>query len=61
MCELRVPVYRAVTEKILNQEQILSAIASVKWDIRDIMSEHNPYVDYILRVSINSAPVQCVG
>jgi len=47
--ELRYPVYQAVTDRILNQEQIINSITSIKWDIRDIMSQHNGYVDIILR------------
>ena len=50
--ELRYPAYQAVTDRILNQEQIVNSITSIKWDIKDIMSQHNGYVDIILRVSI---------
>ncbi|XP_067934677.1 syndetin-like [Watersipora subatra] len=47
--ELRYPVYQAVTDKVLNQEHIVSLIGGVRWDIKDIMSQHNNYVDIILR------------
>ena len=50
--ELRYPAYQAVTDRILNQEQIVNSITSIKWDIKDIMSQHNGYVDIILRVSV---------
>lgn len=48
--ELRYPVYQAVTDKLLNTEHIVSLIGAVKWDIKDIMSQHNNYVDIILTV-----------
>ena len=48
--ELRHPVYQAVTDRVLNQDSIVALISAVKWDIKDIMSQHNSYVDMILRV-----------
>ena len=30
--------------------QVLQGMASVKWDIRDIMSQHSAYVDLLVQV-----------
>lgn len=47
--ELRKPVYWSVSAQAVNYDQVLGQMASVRWDIKDIMSQHNPYVDSILR------------
>jgi len=39
--ELRYPVYLSATDRLLNQEHIVGLINSVKWDIKEIMSQHN--------------------
>lgn len=49
--EVRKPVYWSVSAQAVNYDQVLGQMASVRWDIKDIMSQHNPYVDSILRVS----------
>lgn len=49
--EVRKPVYWSVSAQAVNYDQVLGQMASVRWDIKDIMSQHNPYVDNILRVS----------
>lgn len=50
MVELRYPVMLAVTSQLFNSDHIVSLINAVKWDIKEIMSQHNSYVDVILRV-----------
>lgn len=47
--ELRKPVYWSVSAQAVNYDQVQGQMASVRWDIKDIMSQHNPYVDSILR------------
>ncbi|CAH1237851.1 VPS50 [Branchiostoma lanceolatum] len=47
--ELRRPVYRVVAAKSVVYDHILQLMANVKWDIKDIMSQHSPYVDVLLR------------
>lgn len=47
--EVRKPVYWSVSAQAVNYDQVLGQMASVRWDIKDIMSQHNPYVDSILR------------
>ncbi|XP_065179412.1 syndetin-like [Sycon ciliatum] len=46
--ELRQPVYCGVADKMLDTGRLLQQMSSVKWDIRDIMSQHSHYIDYIL-------------
>ncbi|XP_035688646.1 syndetin-like isoform X2 [Branchiostoma floridae] len=47
--ELRRPVYRVVAAKSVVYDHILQLMANVKWDIKDIMSQHSSYVDVLLR------------
>lgn len=47
--EVRKPVYWSVSAQAVNYDQVQGQMASVRWDIKDIMSQHNPYVDSILR------------
>ena len=48
--ELRKPVYWSVSSRVINYDIILQYMASVKWDVKDIMSQHNSYIDAILKV-----------
>lgn len=48
--ELRKPIYWVVAAKAIDYEQMLLLMAGVKWDIREIMSQHNVYVDVLLKV-----------
>ena len=50
--ELRRPVYRGVASRCIDFEKILQLMATVKWDIKDIMSQHSAYVDVLLQVRI---------
>ncbi|KAM6899426.1 syndetin isoform 2-T2 [Xenentodon cancila] len=47
--ELRKPIYWIVAAKAIDYEQMLLLMAGVKWDIREIMSQHNIYVDVLLK------------
>ncbi|KAL9965975.1 hypothetical protein ACROYT_G023978 [Oculina patagonica] len=47
--ELRRPVYRSVASRVIDYEQTLQLMTGVRWDIRDIMSQHNAYVDILVR------------
>lgn len=46
--ELRRPIYRIVAVQAIDYEAILNSLVGVSFDIDDIMSQHNPYVDAIL-------------
>ena len=50
--ELRKPIYWIVAARAIDYEQMLLLMAGVKWDIREIMSQHNVYVDVLLKVSV---------
>lgn len=52
--ELRKPIYWIVAAKAIDYEQMLLLMAGVKWDIREIMSQHNVYVDVLLKVTLRS-------
>ncbi|KAJ8298925.1 hypothetical protein KUTeg_022985 [Tegillarca granosa] len=47
--ELRKPVYWTVSSQVIDYNQVLQQMTTVKWDVRDIMSQHNPYVDLLLK------------
>ncbi|XP_064204347.1 syndetin isoform X1 [Anguilla rostrata] len=47
--ELRKPIYWMVAAKAIDYEQMLLLMAGVKWDIKEIMSQHNVYVDVLLK------------
>ncbi|XP_070550140.1 syndetin-like [Ptychodera flava] len=46
--ELRTPVYRSVATKAIDFEDMIQMMANVKWDIKEIMSQHSAYVDWLL-------------
>ncbi|TKC39597.1 hypothetical protein EI555_016355 [Monodon monoceros] len=50
--ELRKPIYWIVAGKAIDYEQMLLLMANVKWDVKEIMSQHNIYVDALLKASI---------
>lgn len=56
--ELRKPIYWIVAAKAIDYEQMLLLMAGVKWDIREIMSQHNVYVDVLLKVMLHK---KCVS
>ncbi|GAB6031035.1 hypothetical protein CHUAL_007851 [Chamberlinius hualienensis] len=47
--EVRSPVYTAVAIRAIRYEQILEKMATVRWDVTELMSQHSPYVDSLLR------------
>ncbi|KAL3842010.1 hypothetical protein ACJMK2_020083 [Sinanodonta woodiana] len=47
--ELRKPVYWAVSSNVIHFDSILQSMSTVKWDIKEIMSQHNPYVDILIK------------
>lgn len=47
--ELRKPIYWIVAAKAIDYEQMLLLMASVKWDVKEIMSQHSIYVDSLLK------------
>lgn len=47
--DLRRPVYMLVAVRCIDYEKVLNGMASVRWDVREILSQHSPYVDHLLR------------
>ncbi|XP_032093285.1 syndetin isoform X1 [Thamnophis elegans] len=47
--ELRKPIYWIVAAKAIDYEQMLLQMANMKWDVKEIMSQHNIYVDSLLK------------
>ncbi|XP_052286176.1 syndetin-like isoform X2 [Dreissena polymorpha] len=47
--ELRKPVYWAVSSRVINYEIVLQHMASVRWDVKEIMSQHNSYIDVLIQ------------
>lgn len=49
---IRKPVFMCVTARSIDLQNILNAMAKVKWDINHVNVEHSSYVDSINRVRI---------
>lgn len=47
--DLRRPVYMAVIAHAFDLRQILITMAKINWNIKEVMSQHNNYIDVILR------------
>ncbi|XP_033120612.1 syndetin-like [Anneissia japonica] len=47
--ELRKAVYLGVSSCCLETEKILNLMSTVNWNVKDIMSQHSPYVDALLQ------------
>jgi len=46
--DLRSPVYLAAVYHSLSVESLLMQMSKVSWDLRDVVSQHSPYVDKLL-------------
>lgn len=49
--DLRLPVYTSVACRCLDMEQLVGHMSRVQWDIKEVMSQHNGYIDLILQVT----------
>ncbi|XP_065053173.1 syndetin-like isoform X2 [Rhopilema esculentum] len=47
--ELRTPVYKAVADLAIPFDQTIQSMSLVRWDIKEIMSQHSRYVDDLIR------------
>lgn len=45
--ELRIPIYHNVSANVLDYMSIALMISKVNWDIGEILTQHNVYVDII--------------
>lgn len=46
---LRKPTYMTVIAQAFDLRQILLSMSKINWEIKDVMSQHNSYIDMILR------------
>lgn len=42
----------AVVAQAFDLRQMLMAMSKINWEVKDVMSQHNSYVDVILRVNL---------
>lgn len=47
--DLRRPIYMSVVAKVFDLRQILVSMSKINWEVKDVMSQHNTYIDVILR------------
>lgn len=47
--DLRKPVYMTVACQAFDLRQIMTMMGKINWEVRDVMSQHNSYVDMLLR------------
>ncbi|KAH9518838.1 Syndetin [Bulinus truncatus] len=47
--ELRRPVYGVVSSLSVSYESVLQQMNTVRWDVKEIMSQHNTYIDSLLK------------
>ncbi|XP_066144425.1 syndetin isoform X1 [Euwallacea fornicatus] len=46
---LRKPVYMSVVAQAFDLRQILTSMSKINWEVKEVMSQHNSYIDLILR------------
>ena len=47
--DLREPIFLASVARSMNTDGILGMMARVSWDIKEVSTQHSPYVDQLLR------------
>ena len=47
--ELREPVYMHVAARYIHHEQVVQSMERVNWEVKEIMSQHNLYVDQLIQ------------
>lgn len=47
--DVRIPVFQNVGEKAIKYDKILQMMTQVRWDPKDIMSQHNSYIDILVQ------------
>ncbi|XP_065583263.1 syndetin-like isoform X2 [Artemia franciscana] len=46
--DLRHPVFACIARLVIKRDLVLAQMNRVQWDIREVMSQHSPYVDELL-------------
>lgn len=57
---MRYPVYMSVVAQAFDLRQILISMLKINWEVKDVMSQHNSYIDIILRVRNMLGVSKCV-
>ncbi|KAK9746215.1 Protein of unknown function C-terminus (DUF2451) [Popillia japonica] len=47
--DLRRPIYMTVAAQAFDLRQILMSMSKINWEVKEVMSQHNSYIDIILR------------
>ncbi|XP_059150713.1 syndetin-like isoform X2 [Physella acuta] len=47
--EVRKPVYSVLSRQCISYDHILQQMGTVRWDVKEIMSQHNTYIDTLLK------------
>lgn len=47
--KIRAPIYMFIARTSIDYNQILDSISRVNWDLDEILSQHNKYIDVLLR------------
>ncbi|KAF2896789.1 hypothetical protein ILUMI_09384 [Ignelater luminosus] len=47
--DLRRPIYMCVAAQAFDLRQILISMSKINWEVKDVMSQHNSYIDVLLR------------
>jgi syndetin len=47
--KIRSHIYNYIANRAINYTQIIESISKINWDLHDIMSQHNEYVELLLR------------
>ncbi|XP_073977333.1 vacuolar protein sorting 50 isoform X2 [Rhodnius prolixus] len=46
--EMRKPVYACVSWRLVDARKVLNMMSRVDWEVKDVMSQHSKYVDYLI-------------
>lgn len=49
--DVRKPIYGCVARQVIDSKHILSLMARVNWEVKDVVCQHSQYVDVLFNVS----------
>lgn len=50
--DIRWPIYMAAVAQAFDLRQTLISMSKINWEVKEVMSQHNSYVDVIFRVRL---------
>lgn len=59
--DLRTPVFMCVTARVIDLQNVLTAMAKVRWDINHVNVDHSGYVDTLNRVRIECVDLRNIN